>query len=142
MNDAAYTGMLEVIDDTIELAEDAIKAAEFSQSQSPSHSKVTLVKVASSRAHSAAAELLKTGAFREYTVEGLAKVIESAGPADMLEMLEKLASSAIFPLSGDTSDSSGELVEKSDSPRNVDTPESRTELWTRCCKEAGIEIRG
>ena len=101
MNGKAYDGLLGVIDDSIGLAEDAIKEAEARAVAPIPEPKVTLVKVASGRARQAAAIIIKSGAFTDQSEESLAQVIAQADPVDLVTMLEKLASKAIFPLDAD-----------------------------------------
>lgn len=128
--------MLGVIDDAIDLADSAVKSAELAQNRDAEP--VTLVKVAAERYQSAAAELMKTGAFRDYSRDSLAKSLESAGPAGLLGFLEKLASRAVFPLDVDFG-SDGDLVDKSATNRMDARPaENKTDLWERCCQEAGL----
>lgn len=134
----AFGQMLGVIGEAIDLAEDAIKEAEARPSSPPP---VTLVKVAYATAQPAAARLMKTGAFGGYTEESLARTIEKAGPADLLEMMEKLASRSVFPLDSSLLDETGDLVEKSATPRRVPA-ESRSDLWLRSMEEAGYDVSG
>ena len=139
MQKEAYGQMLGVIGEAIDLAEDAVKAAE-DQAKAPEPS-VTLVKVANDKARSAAARLMKTGAFSGDTEETLASKIENAGPTELLELMEKLASKAVFPLNASFLAEDGELVEKSAQTRGV-PEESSTELWSRCMEEAGFDVSG
>jgi hypothetical protein len=141
MNKAAFNELVGVIDEAIDLAGCAVKAAELGQAKAQ-FEPVTLVKVAANRYHNVAKELIKTGTFRQYTAAGLAKTLENAGPADFLDIMEKLASQAVFPLDAET-ELSGDLVEKSAKTKTDDTQknESKTDLWVRCCEESGISVR-
>ena len=141
MNETAFNELVGVIDEAIDLADCAVKAAEAA-STPPGREVVTLVKVATQRYASAAAALHKTGAFREYTQEGLAKSLETAGPTGLLEFMEKLASKAVFPLDADM-ELRGDLVEKSGKAtlEGAQTNESKTDLWVRCCEESGLSVR-
>jgi len=140
MNDAAYGEFLGVVDDAIALAEDAVKEAQ--REVTPASEPITLVKVAKARCCEVAAALIKSGAFPDKTEEDLAKTLEMGGSSTHLELLEKVASRAVFPfdLEGDLG---GELVEKSSSTR-VDngSPETKTELWARSWAEAEVECAG
>lgn len=140
MNEAAFAEMVSMIDEAVDLADCAVKAAEAATTQPES---VTLVKVASSRYHNTAVELIKTGTFRGQTATSLAKTLENAGPAEFLELMEKLASAAVFPLDADEV-LRGDLVEKPSNNRSEDVPrvESKTDLWARCCDEAGLNVHG
>lgn len=136
MNNKAFTEMLSVLDDAIDLAETAVKSAELAQRRPEP---VTLVKVASVRCAAVAKELMKTGAFQDNTGKDLAKSLEQAGPAELLEFLEKLASRAVFPLYVDLFGKDGDLVDKPATTRTeAGSSESRTDLWERCCTEAGL----
>jgi hypothetical protein len=140
MNKAAFDELVGVIDEAIGLADCAVKAAEAAKTHTPEL--VTLVKVAASRYHNTAVELIKTGTFRGYTASSLAKTLENAGPAEFLELMEKLASKAVFSFDAEMA-LSGDLVEKSgkvqaEGPRK---DESNTDLWVRCCEESGLSVR-
>jgi hypothetical protein len=140
MNEAAFNELVGVLDEAIELADCAVKAAEAAERKPET---VTLVKVAASRYHNTAVELIKTGTFRGMTAASLAKTLENAGPAEFLELMEKLASRAVFPFDAETA-LGGDLVEKSGKTRvdNTRLPsESDTDLWVRCMEESGIPVR-
>ena len=137
MNEAAFSEMLGVVDDAIDLADSAVKSAEVAHRAVTEP--VTLVKVAAVRYQATARELMKTGAFREHSRDSLAKSLEAAGPAGLLEVLEKLASRAVFPLDADFGSVERDLVDKSAATRMDDRPaENKTALWERCCHEAGL----
>jgi hypothetical protein len=136
MNEVAYNNMLGVLDESIALAADAVKAAEDrSTSVTPA---VLLVKVASARYHEVAKALIKTGSFPGKTVDGLAKSLEGFGIAGHLELMEKLASKAIFPLDADVV-LGGDLVEKS-TERRMDELESgsKSAVWRDAMNDAGF----
>lgn len=140
MNATAFNELVGVIDDAIGLADCAVKAAEAAHIDNSES--VTLVKVAASRYHNTAVELVKTGTFRGHTATSLATTLENAGPAEFLELMEKLASTAVFPFDAAAA-LGGDLVEKSGENRSDDAPrvESKTDLWVRCCDEAGLDVR-
>lgn len=146
MNAEAYDGLLAMVDDTLGLAETAVKHAEAVAKTLPQATRepVTLVKVAGeavadpTRFGRVADALMKTGAFREFAKRDLEKFLKEAGYAGYLELLEKLASRAVFPLDA-VERIDGDLVESSASTRTEgQTHESKTELWERCCTEAGL----
>lgn len=136
--------MLQLLDQAIDTADLAVKAAdEASAPRQPAYPEpVRLVKVAADRSRSAAALLMKTGSFRDHSESSLASLIENAGPSDLLDIMEKLASSAVFPFDIDPSMKTGDLVEKSANGRKPATSQSRndTDLWVECCEEAGMKI--
>lgn len=140
MNDAAYGEFLGVVDDAIALAEDAVKEAQ--REVTPASAPITLVKVAKARASQVAVSLIKSGAFPGNTEAALTNTLETGGAAAYLDLLEKVASRAVFPfdLEGDLG---GELVEKSSSTRaDNGSPETKTELWARSWAEAEVECAG
>jgi predicted glycosyl hydrolase (DUF1957 family) len=142
MDATAFSEMLGVVDDAIRLADDAVKAADAASARKPQET-VTLVKVAQARYYAVADALIKTGSFREYTREGLAKTLESAGTAGYLELMEKLASRAVFPLESAEVDLGGDLVEKSAATRAQGlTPGSQTAIWRQALDEAEAECGG
>lgn len=135
MNRAAFDEFLGVIDDAIGIADDAVKAAEAAR---PASSTILVKVAARSACRSAASELIKTGAFKDYNQDELAKFLEQADNADLVPILEKLASRAVFPLSADFGDD-GDLVDKPTNARaEPKANESTTDLWGRCCAEAGL----
>jgi len=138
MNGAAFSELLGVVDEAIALADDAVKSAEAR----PKTDTITLVKVARSRYHSVAGAIIKSGAFPGESEDSIAKNLEEGGIVAQLDLLEKLASRAVFPfdLSGDLG---GDLVEKSAAYRTAGSaPETRTELWARSWEEAEAECAG
>jgi hypothetical protein len=141
MNEVVYDEMLGAVDDAIALAEDAVKVA---QSMRPVQAPpITLVKVAKDRCNEVATSLIKSGSFPGQTVDDIAKTLENGGAATYLDLLEKVASRAVFPLDifGDLG---GELVEKSSSSyqRHDTSPHGKAELWARCWDEAEAECAG
>tara|TARA_R110002110_G_scaffold49550_5_gene147128 strand:- start:2073 stop:2498 length:426 start_codon:yes stop_codon:yes gene_type:complete len=141
MNEVAYAAILEVVDDAVDLAEDAVKSAETARKRTTPEP-VKLVKVAAARCKDVAASLVKSGAFPGKTVGTLTKTLEEGGAATHLELLEKLASRAVFPLDL-PGDLDGTLVEKSSTDRMVsDRPLTNTELWAQAWAEAEAENAG
>ena len=128
--------MLGVLDDAISVAADAVKSAEAAGNRPEP---VTLVKVARARYFDVATALIKTGAFRGQTPESLVKTLETTGTAGHLDIMVKLATTAVFPISADLVGEIGDLVEKPATTRtNSSSRESKTDLWGRCCEEAGL----
>lgn len=137
MNLSVVRDLIGVIDDAIAIADSAVKSADELQRRNAEP--VTLVKVAAARYHSVAAELMKTGAFNDHTRDSLARSLEESGTAGLLEIMEKLASRAVFPLDTSFIGVEGDLVDKSATSRtHHDSTESKTALWERCCLEAGL----
>jgi hypothetical protein len=144
MNPAAFSELLSVVDDAVQLADDAVKAAQAAQQPvRPVVEQVTLVKVAKNKCHELAEVLHKTGAFREFSRDQLAKAIEAAGPLDLVEMMEKLASRAVFPIDADEV-LGGDLVEKSAASRTYNglAPDTPTAIWRKALDEAELECAG
>lgn len=149
MNLAAFNELVGVVDEAIDLAARAVETAESAIAKSAATpakpaAPVVLVKVASDRFRKTAKALIQTGTFEAYTPEGLAKTLESAGPADFLDIMEKLASRAVFPLDVKMTPE-GDLVEKSATTLSSSGPkagESKTDRWVRACEESGISIPG
>lgn len=143
-----FREVLGAMDDAIALAQDAVKTAQDAEKaaqearQSRPQEGVVLVKVAKARYESVAETLHRTGAFREFTRAGLAKTLESAGPAGLLDVMEKLASRAVFPLDASVV-LGGDLVEKSaDSRTDSLEPTSKTAVWRKALDEAERECAG
>lgn len=140
MNDTAFTQLTGLIDEAIELASDAVKEAETTAAEPE---EVKLVKVAASRYEEAARELIKTGSFKEHSVESLTNTLKNAGTAEFLGLMEKLASSAVFPLDADDA-LGGDLVEKPATYRaDGSQPGKRassTDVWFEACQDAGLAM--
>ena len=138
MNKEAYNGMLGVIDDAISLAEGAVKLAETQKSPRPAET-VTLVKVAAEKCRTAASALMRTGTVRGITEDRLAKDLEQSSPTELLEIMEKLASMAAFPIDADMAPG-GHLVEKADATRakGGSAEDNSVALWDACCRNAGL----
>jgi len=148
MNDVVFGELLGVIDDSIALAEDAVaeaaavKSAPAAAAAAPAPEPITLVKVAKARAGEVATSLIKSGAFPDKTVDDLADILEKGGATAHLELLEKLASRAVFPLDLE-GDLVGDLVEKPASSRaDGSAPQTKTELWSQAMAEAEAECAG
>lgn len=145
MNEAAFTELTGLLDDAIQLADDAVKAAEArpaAPATPPAQESVRLVKVASQRYMETAKELLKTGAFRGHSAESLANILREAGTADFLEIMEKLASRAVFPISAEEA-MGGDLVEPSAENRDGRQSSSgspQIDLWVDACRSAGMNV--
>lgn len=145
MNEAAFTEMTGALDEAIEIAEEAVKAADEAvpaPAPAAEPEKVKLVKVAAERYHATATALLKTGSFKDHTVESLANTLKNAGPAEFLGLMEKLASSAVFPFDADGV-LDGDLVERSAINRGDDAPiegATNTDVWADACREAGLNV--
>jgi hypothetical protein len=134
MQTQALEELLSMVGDSLDLADQAVKAAE---SAAP---RVEIVKVAADKCARAATALLRTGAFKNMTSEGIAGALSTASPAELVEIMEKLASNAIFPVDP-SEDMGGFLVEKTaDTVRRTAEGESKTQLWRRCMDEADAEI--
>lgn len=134
--------LVSMTEDAIKVAEDAIKSAATPVPAAAAPS-VTLVKVAKDRYDATAKALIKTGSFKGKTKETLSKHLEAAGESGFLELLEKLASTAIFPLNGDHINLGGDLVEKAAQTGTALTPGSKasaTSRWRAAIDEAEAEM--
>lgn len=134
MDSAAFDSFLSLVDDALALAKSAVENAE--QANAP---QVTLTKVAHDKCVSAAKALHRTGAFRQFKADDLARSLSSAGETGLIEMMEKLASSAVFPIA-DNDVRDGDLVEKSGSNRAYEGLPSRTAAWQQAFDEAEEEL--
>lgn len=143
MEQDVYSDMLSVIDDAVQLAGDAVKSADDARQEAQKAPEpVTLIKVARAKCESVAEALVKTGAFKGYSRNDLATHIENSGPAGLLDMMVKLATTAVFPLDP-TEVLGGDLVEKA-ADRRTDgiEPGSPTAVWRAALDEAEAECAG
>lgn len=137
MNTAAlFDNLLSIVDDAVTIAKEAVAIAERTDDRPA----VTLTKVARSRYGEVADALHKSGMFHGRSHAELVKILEESGEAGHLQILEKLASSAIFPLD-DHVELGGDLVERSnnsDSRYEGLTPKQA--LWRKAMDEAEEEL--
>jgi len=147
----AYAVALEVVDDALAVADDAIKRAAHAEEETermraarvaPVPEAITLTKVASSRYHEVAHALKETGSFPDYSETALAQHLESGGPAAQLEVMEKLASRAVFDM-GSEIDLGGSLVKQSENRRTSShNLTGKTALWRAALDETDAELSG
>jgi len=132
--------LMPVIDEAIDIASSAVKSAEHARSQ-PAPEPVRLVKVAHARCEAVAHALSKSGSFNEYSTQSLTNTLKQGDQNTLLDLMEKLASRAVFPLDTDLLVADGSLVEKQASARETTsgTAESNADLWARCCEEVGLK---
>lgn len=130
-----FDSLLSIVDDAVALAKEAVAVAETASAQPA----ITLTKVANSRYEQAAAVIHKAGALREYSRDELVNTLATAGETGHLEIMEKLASSAVFPLD-DITESSGDLVEKRGETKRYDGLTPKQALWRRALDEAEEEF--
>lgn len=135
----AFDNMLALIQDAISVADDAL-AITGARAHTPEPA-VTLTKVASHTASRVASALVRTGAFPEWKTADLAARLQSASPSDCVELLEKLASRAMFPLVV-SDDLRGDLVDKPANQSTVyDKLPPHQAIWQRARDEAVRELR-
>jgi len=130
--------MLSLIDDAIDVADTAVKQADAAE-RAVAAPEVSIVKVAREQCKSAARALINTGAFRDYREADLVDALETAGPAECLRFMEKLAAMAVFPLDIGN-DVHGTLVEKPDKrQRSGSDSDTMTSRWKRALEEVDAE---
>lgn len=122
----------------IELAEDAVKSAEAISSAKPEP--IRLVKVAKAKYESVATALVKTGAFQDNS-RIIEQTLQQADESFLLDMLEKLASRAVFPFDAPV-ESNWSLVEKPESSRGQSAAPTHLSVWQRAWQEAKDECSG
>jgi hypothetical protein len=134
----AYDSFMEIIDDALNLSKEALAIAEGSQVP-VSAPAVVLTKVASEIYDRTAKAVHKTGVYPGKTVADIASTLRNGGSGTHLDILEKLASSAMFPIEVNFG---GELVEKSaNTPSSTSSsPKSKTAVWQQAWDEAGEEL--
>lgn len=140
MSLTALQEVARALDSAISLASDAVKSAEEIQ-RAKSPELVKLVKVAHGQYANAAAALRKSGAFEE-NEQALITTLKQADKSQLLEMLEKLASRAVFPIvASDATD--WNFVEQSESSRDTVTAKPTTlSIWKQAWEEAKNECPG
>lgn len=136
LNAQVFDSFLAIVDDALALAKEAVDSAEQAQTTAP---QVTLTKVASSTCDRAAKALATTGIFPGKSVEDISKDLQNGGAGYHISIMEKLASSAVFPLADDNV-FDGELVEKSASSRAYPDLDSKTAIWRQAFDEAEDEL--
>ena len=147
----AYAVALEVVDDALAVADDAIKRADHAEEETarmraaqvaPAPEPITLTKVASSRYRQVAVALKETGSFPDYSETDLAQHLEQGGANAQLEVMEKLASRAVFDM-GSEIDLGGSLVKQSENRRTSShNLTGKTAIWRDALDEADAELAG
>jgi hypothetical protein len=136
LNAYVFDSFLAIVDDALALAKEAVDSAEQA---SPGAPQVTLTKVASSTYDKTAKALISTGVFPGRSVEEIHTILKQGGESKHLSIMEKLASSAVFPLvDNDVFD--GELVEKSASSKAYHNLDNKTAVWQQAFDEAEDEL--
>jgi hypothetical protein len=133
LNAQVFDSFIAIVDDALALAKEAVDAAEQERPQ------VTLTKVASSTYDKTAKALIATGVFPGKSVDDIHTILRQGGEGRHLSIMEKLASSAIFPVS-DASVKDGELVEKSASSKAYHNLDDKTAVWQQAFDEAEDEL--
>lgn len=143
MSSEAVNLALEMADDALVVAEEAVKRAEELES-APIPETVEIVKVASSRYREVAERLIKSGSFSDKTEDELTKDLEEGGIPFLLTTLEKLAASAVFSAGDDFFSEGGQLVERvsDEKPQSKSGERVSTDIWQDACEEAGLMSSG
>jgi hypothetical protein len=135
---AILDNLLSIVDDAVSIAKEAVAIAE--QPANAPAAAVTLTKVARSRYSEVADALLKSGMFSGHTHDSLVKTLEESGEPGQLNLLEKLASSAVFPIAS-FNELSGDLVEKAGkNDSRYEGLNPKQALWRRAMDEAEEEL--
>ena len=138
MNQQVFDSFLAILDDALALAKEATDLSATAARQ-PAPEPIVLTKVARAKVESVARAVHGTGAFRGRSVADIAHTLETAGPAGHIELLEKLAASAVFPLHLDD-ELDGDLVEKSANSRAYQGLPPKTAMWRKAMDEAEDEL--
>ncbi len=121
------------MDDALALAKEAVDSAEQATPQ------VTLTKVASETYDKAAKALATTGIFPGKSAADISTTLRNGGEGCHISIMEKLASSAVFPLADDNV-LDGELVEKPASSKAYQHLNNKTAVWQQAFDEAEDEL--
>lgn len=134
MNALVFDSFLAIVDDALALAKEAVDSAEATPAP-----QVALTKVASSTCDKAAKALAITGIFPGKSAEDISKDLQMGSASYHIALMEKLASSAVFPLTDDDV-FDGELVEKSASSKAYQHLDNKTAVWQQAFDEAEDEL--
>jgi hypothetical protein len=136
LNSQVFDSFLAIVDDALALAKEAVDSAEQAATPAP---KVMLTKVASETYEKAAKALVTTGIFPGKSAEEITTTLRQGSESDHISIMEKLASSAIFPVS-DENVFDGDLVEKSASGKAYQHLDNKTAVWQQAMDEAEDEL--
>ena len=128
---------MEILDDAVALAKEAVDAA--TKAPTPEAPRIALTKVASATYAKTAKSLISTGLFPGNSVAEMHNNLESGGESYHFSLMEKLASSAVFPMFDDNVDT-GSLVEKSAAKQAYSNLPKRTAIWRQAMDEADDEL--
>ena len=128
---------MEILDDAVALAKEAVEVA--SKAPTPEAPRITLTKVASETYAKTAKALIGTGLFPGKSVSELHNDLKQGGESYHVSIMEKLASSAVFPMFDDNVDT-GSLVEKSAAKQAYSNLPKRTAIWRQAMDEADDEL--
>ncbi len=146
----AFDAFLEIVDEATEIAKQAVAEAEAAvamveatKAARREQPQVILTKVASAETYERVAEVLVSNGFCKAGKSAAVKLLKENGETGLLEFLEKMASTAVFPVDFD-SEFDGELVEKkAHTPNhlNSDGSVNQTALYRAAIDEAREELR-
>lgn len=125
------------MDDALALAKEAVDSVEHAERITVPQ--VTLTKVASEIYDKTAKALATTGIFPGKSVADISNTLRSGGESCHISIMEKLASSAVFPIADDDV-LDGELVEKPASSRANPNLDNKTAVWQQAMDEAEDEL--
>lgn len=139
---AAINELLGFVDDALATADEAVKRAAELEAAAAAPA-VTLIKVASSTYTRVAERVAKTGVLGEKTAGEIADILKAAGEAGCLEILEKMASRAVFAFEPEA-DSFGSLVRKTvnDNPGIHEGLSKTAAIYREAANEYDREHRG
>lgn len=137
MDKVAFDSFLEILDDAVAIAKEAVEVA--SKAPAPEAPKISLTKVASETYEKTAKSLARTGLFPGKSVVALQNDLRNGGESYCVSLLEKLASSAVFPMFDDNV-VDGSLVEKSASGQSYSDLPKQTAIWRKAMDEAEEEL--
>jgi hypothetical protein len=135
----AFDSLLEIIDDAVALAKEAMATAAAAQVVPVQQPQVVLTKVASEVYEKTAKSLITAGVFPGKSLEAVKTNLRVGDSNYHLALLEKLASSAVFPMFDDN-DERGSLVEKSATLQAYDNLPKSTAMWRKAMDEVENEL--
>lgn len=147
----AFDAFLGIVDEATEIAKQAVEEAEAAEAKADAAVKaaarqtppqVILTKVASDDTYDRVAEVLVSAGFCRAGKAAALKLLKENGETGLLDFVEKMASTAVFPVDFD-SEFGGELVEKkAHTPNhlNSDGTVNKTALWRTAIDEAREEV--
>jgi len=140
MTQTSYQHFLDIVDDSVAIATEAVKQAEAASGQVVAP-EITLIKVASERCDNTAELLIETGVFSRDEKAELVNVLRDTDLRGH-KILEKMASRAVFTMGSE--DLGGTLVEKTSINGRGGSSSLPTAVsqWRAALDEAEAELNG